>query len=191
MKTRPSLDELLSDEPEALAWDELMAALSAAGISVHERDDGWFGLVHGSDAMVLRAPAEQAADHLGDAQGPPVVSRRTWSWAVIEYRGYIARIEFDDSADTFHGRVVNSGPYPVATFESTRAASLRAEFHQAVDEYLSLCAEVGIEPRKPFSGKLNVRLGSKLHAAVAVAAAQSGESINSWIVRVLEKETSS
>ncbi len=106
---------------------------------------------------------------------------------MIEYRGYVARIEFADSAEVFHGRVVNSGPYPIATFESTKAGALRAEFHRSVDEYLALCAEEGIEPKKPFSGKLNVRLGSELHAAVAMAANQEGVSINSWIMKTLQE----
>ena len=43
---------------------------------------------------------------------------------MIEYKGYVARVEFADPHDVFHGRVVNSGPYPIATFESTRASSL-------------------------------------------------------------------
>ena len=106
---------------------------------------------------------------------------------MIEYKGYIARVEFADSADIFHGRVVNSGPYPIATFESTRALSLRPEFEHSVDEYLAVCAEEGIEPKRPFSGKLNVRLGSELHAAVAFAAAKQETSINSWIVSTLRE----
>ena len=44
-----------------------------------------------------------------------------------------------------------------------------------------------MEPRKPFSGKLNVRLGSELHAAVMTAAKMEQVSINSWIVRVLQQ----
>ena len=44
---------------------------------------------------------------------------------MIEYKGYIARVEFAETADVFHGRVVNSGPYPVVTFETTRAGALR------------------------------------------------------------------
>ena len=106
---------------------------------------------------------------------------------MMEYRGYVAAVEFDDSADILHGRVVNSGPYPVATFEATDARELRREFERSVDEYLAWCEEDGVEPRRPFSGRLNVRLGSELHAAVAAAAAANGVSINSWIVQALRK----
>ena len=102
---------------------------------------------------------------------------------MMTYKGYVAEVEFDDAADILHGRVVNSGPYPIATFEATDAKQLRHEFERSVDAYLAWCEADGVEPRKPFSGKLNVRLGSDLHAAIAAAA--QGMSLNAWIVRAL------
>lgn len=108
---------------------------------------------------------------------------------MMEYKGYIAAVEFDDSAEILHGRVINSGPYPIATFEATDAKHLRREFERSIDEYLAWCDEDGVQPKKPFSGKLNLRLGSELHAAVAVAALTEGLSINSWIVGVLRQST--
>ena len=106
---------------------------------------------------------------------------------MMEYRGYLASVEFDDSAGVLHGRVVNSGPYPIATFEANDTGELRREFERSVDEYLDWCEEDGVEPRKPFSGKLNVRLGSELHAAVVKAARAEHVSINSWIVKALRE----
>ena len=79
------------------------------------------------------------------------------------------------------------GPYPIATFEATETRELRREFERSVDEYLRWCEEDGVEPRKPFSGKLNVRLGSELHASVVTAAKAEQVSINSWIVGVLRE----
>ena len=85
---------------------------------------------------------------------------------------------------------MNSGPYPIATFEATDVDGIRTEFHRSVDEYLASCEEDGVQPRKPFSGKLNVRLGSGLHQQVALAAEESGVSLNSWIVKALEERAS-
>lgn len=98
----------------------------------------------------------------------------------MEYKGYLASVEYDDSAGVLHGRVVNSGPYPIATFEATDTHDLRREFERSVDEYLDWCREDGVEPQRPFSGKLNVRLGSELHGAVVRAAGAERVSINSW-----------
>ncbi len=86
---------------------------------------------------------------------------------MMEYKGYAAEIEFDGSVGRLHGRVVNSGPYPIATFEATDVDGLRRGFQRSIDEYLASCREDGVEPRKPFSGKLNVRLGPELHQRVA------------------------
>ena len=85
---------------------------------------------------------------------------------MMEYKGYVASVEPGDSADVLHGRIANSGPYPIATFEAADIRELRREFERSVDEYLEWCEEDGVEPRRPFSGKLNVRLGSGLHGAV-------------------------
>lgn len=68
---------------------------------------------------------------------------------MMAYKGYFASVEFDDTADVFHGRVVNSGPYPIATFEGTETGELRREFERSVDEYLTWCEEDGVEPWKP------------------------------------------
>ena len=106
---------------------------------------------------------------------------------MMEYKGYFASVEFDDSTDVLHGRVVNSGPYPIATFEATETGELRREFEQSVDEYLTWCEEDGVEPRKPFSDMFSIRLGSELHAAVVTAAKAERMSINSWIVAALGK----
>ena len=88
----------------------------------------------------------------------------------MEYKGYIASVEFDDSADVLHGRISNSGSYPIATFEATDERALRREFERSVDEYLGWCEEDGVEPMRPFPGKLNVCMGSELQAARSPAA---------------------
>ena len=66
---------------------------------------------------------------------------------MIEYKGYVAAVEFDKSVDRLHGRVVNSGAYPIATFEAADVDGIRREFERSVDEYLASCREDGVEPR--------------------------------------------
>lgn len=109
---------------------------------------------------------------------------------MMEYKGYIAMVEFDDSVGMLHGRVMNSGDYPIATFEATDVEGLRREFHISVDEYLKVCQEAGIEPQKPFSGKFNLRLGPSLHQRVTVAATEDGMSLNAWVKQILEEKLS-
>ncbi len=106
----------------------------------------------------------------------------------MKYRGYVATVVYDDSVERLHGRVVNTGADPVATFEATDVQELRTEFERSIDEYLASCREDGVDPSAPFSGKLQLRLGSELHRRVALAAAESGQGINSWITEVLAAE---
>ena len=58
---------------------------------------------------------------------------------MMNYKGYTATVEFDDSVGRLHGRVVNSAPYPIATFEATDVDGIRREFRRSIDEYLTSC----------------------------------------------------
>ena len=70
---------------------------------------------------------------------------------MMQYKGYIARIEYDDRVGLLHASVVNSGAYPVANCEAADEESLRREFRISIDEYLASCEEDGAEPRAPVS----------------------------------------
>ncbi len=107
---------------------------------------------------------------------------------MMEYKGYIARIEYDDSVGLLHGEVVNAASYPIATFEADDVEGLKREFRASIDDYLAWCKEDGVEPRRPFSGDLNLRLEPSLHRQVALEAAASGVSVNEWINRTLYRE---
>ncbi len=102
---------------------------------------------------------------------------------MIEYKGYTGVFEFDTELELFSGFVVDLRDQ--IYFEGESVEQLKASMHRAIDHYLEVCAARGEEPEKPFSGKLNVRLGTDLHRAVAVAAAARGESINSWLIHVV------
>jgi predicted HicB family RNase H-like nuclease len=75
---------------------------------------------------------------------------------MMEYKGYLSRIEFDDEANIFHGEVINIRD--VITFQGKSVDELRKAFEDSVEDYLAFCAERGEEPNKPFSGRFTVRL---------------------------------
>jgi predicted HicB family RNase H-like nuclease len=102
---------------------------------------------------------------------------------MIEYKGYTGVFEFDSELELFSGFVVDLRDQ--IYFEGGSVEELKASMRRAIDHYLEVCEARGEEAEKPFSGKLNVRLGSDLHRAVAVAAAARGESINSWLIHVV------
>ena len=106
---------------------------------------------------------------------------------MMEYKGYVAKVDYDDSIGMLHGSVINSGDYPIATCEAKDLDTLRREFRLSIDDYLTACKESGIEPGKPLSGKLHLELGPELYQRVSISAARSGVSIDNWITEVLDE----
>ena len=98
---------------------------------------------------------------------------------MMEYKGYIGHVEFDDEADIFHGEVINTRD--VITFQGKTVDEIKQAFRDSVEDYLDYCAKLGQTPEKPFTGKFMLRIPPDLHRKVYVAAKQSGESINAWI----------
>jgi predicted HicB family RNase H-like nuclease len=103
---------------------------------------------------------------------------------MIEYKGYTGLVEFDPDLRSFTGHVIDLRDE--IYFEGSSVEELEASMKHAVDHYLAVCAKRGEEPERPFSGKLNLRLGTNLHRAAALAAAAEGESLNNWLVKVVE-----
>lgn len=103
---------------------------------------------------------------------------------VMRYNGYQARIEYDPRDNIFVGHVL--GVSDRISFHGETVAELSADFHAAIDHYLDDCRKTGRIPEKPASGKLMLRIRPEVHAAVGVAAAAAGKSINQWVDEVLE-----
>lgn len=90
--------------------------------------------------------------------------------------GYTAKIEYDEELDLFRGEIL--GLSGGADFYGKNPKELRAEFKRSLQVFLEVCAEKGIEPRRHFSGKFNVRISPELHEQLAIAAQAEGKSIN-------------
>jgi len=111
------------------------------------------------------------------------VSKRETSG--MEYKGYTARVEFDQDARILFGEV--EGLRDVVTFEATDVKDLEREFRASVDDYLAMSAERGEEPEKPYSGKFVVRVDPVLHREITMAAARSGKSLNAFTAEALKR----
>ena len=102
----------------------------------------------------------------------------------MEYKGYVATVEFDDEARIFHGEVINLRD--VITFEADNVDDLVRNFNDSVDDYLEFCAERGEEPEKPYSGRFVVRVDTNLHKRIAIKAKLEHKSLNAWVTDTLE-----
>ena len=88
----------------------------------------------------------------------------------LTYKGYIGTVNFSDKDNVFFGKI--EGIDGLVNFEGESVKELTNAFHQAVDDYLEYCAIEGIEPRKSYSGTLNVRISPETHSRIAILAKQ-------------------
>ncbi|MBP5598463.1 MAG: type II toxin-antitoxin system HicB family antitoxin [Pseudobutyrivibrio sp.] len=105
---------------------------------------------------------------------------------MMNYKGYIGKVEFDDEQHIFTGEVINTRA--VITFQGSSVKELEEEFENSVDDYIEWCNSDGVEPEKPYSGKFNVRIYPQLHQRAAVGARLLGISLNSFLIKSLEDE---
>ena len=95
---------------------------------------------------------------------------------VMTVDGYRAKIEYDSEMDLFRGEIL--GLTGGADFYGKTPKELRAEFRKSLAVFLEVCKEQGIEPRRNYSGKFNLRISPELHERLAIAAQAEGKSIN-------------
>lgn len=104
---------------------------------------------------------------------------------VMTYKGYFARIEYDDEDGILFGQV--AGIRDGVGFHADNVEDLRIAFEQAVDDYVETCARIGKDPNRPYSGKVMFRIDPDVHARAARAAELAGKSLNEWAGEVLAK----
>lgn len=102
---------------------------------------------------------------------------------MMQYRGYVAQIQFDDESNLFHGEVINIRD--VVTFQGKSVDELKQAFQESVEDYLTFCTERGEVPEKPFSGHFTVQISPEQHRKIILAATRAGKDLNSWVTDVL------
>src|SRR3546814_217561 len=103
---------------------------------------------------------------------------------ILKHQGYQGSVTFED------GRLVIQVLHirDFLSAECDRASEAQKIFEDLVDQYLRDCAEHGWEPNKPFSGSYNVRISPNTHRECAMAAKESGLSLNAWTAEAIEEK---
>jgi predicted HicB family RNase H-like nuclease len=104
---------------------------------------------------------------------------------IMTVDGFTAKIEYDADLDSFRGEIMglNGG----ADFYGKSPKELRTEFKKSLYVFLEVCREQGIEPRRNYSGKFNLRIPAELHERLAIVAQAEGKSINAVAHEALEQ----
>ena len=98
----------------------------------------------------------------------------------MEIDGYKAVIQFDPDIDMFRGEFIglNGG----ADFYARDIAGLRKEGAASLKVFLEMCEEDGVEPRRWYSGKFNLRISPELHVISAAdpARKETSRTLDRW-----------
>jgi predicted HicB family RNase H-like nuclease len=105
--------------------------------------------------------------------------------SLMQYKGYIGSIEYDDEAGIFHGEVINLRD--VITFQGESVQELRRALQDSVEDYLEFCTQKDEQPERPFSGRLLVRIDPELHRQLFIIAKNKDISLNKLINEAVEK----
>lgn len=103
---------------------------------------------------------------------------------MLNYKGFIGHVAFDDENELFVGEVINTKD--VITFQSDNAHDLKQSFIDSIEDYIEFCHERNESPEKPFSGKFNLRISPELHREAYVAAKNSDMSLNAWVCDIVK-----
>ncbi|MBQ9814325.1 MAG: type II toxin-antitoxin system HicB family antitoxin [Lachnospiraceae bacterium] len=106
---------------------------------------------------------------------------------ILEYMGYLTKIEYSVDDKVLYGKI--EGINDLVTFESDSVNEIEKEFHSAVDDYLAYCKELGQDPDKTYSGTFNVRIDSDLHKKIALYAYKNNISLNKSVELAIEEFT--
>ncbi|RLA57561.1 MAG: toxin-antitoxin system HicB family antitoxin [Gammaproteobacteria bacterium] len=104
---------------------------------------------------------------------------------IMKVDGYSAKIVYDAELDQFRGEIL--GLNGSADFYGNSLAALRKEFRKSLSVFLEVCDENGLNPRKEYSGKFNLRIQPGLHGEIAAMASGEDKSINQWVSDVLQQ----
>ncbi len=105
--------------------------------------------------------------------------------ATLTYKDYIGSIEYSEQDEVLHGRL--EFIRDLVMYEAADAKGLKLAFHEAVDDYLELCAAEGRKPDVPLKGSFNVRPGRELHRRAALMAKRRGINLNTLVSDALRQ----
>ena len=98
---------------------------------------------------------------------------------ILEYNGYYASLHFSSEDEVFYGKLL--GIDDLVNFEGASVKELKKAFHEAVEDYLETCKELGKEPNKTYKGTFNVRITTDLHKEAANFASIHNISLNDFV----------
>ena len=97
----------------------------------------------------------------------------------MEYKGYLGTAEYSSEDNILFGQIV--GIKGLISYEGNSVEQLKADFEEAIDDYLIDCRESGIEPQHPYNGNLDVKISPDLHKKLQMYSKSKNQNTNSIV----------
>ena len=104
---------------------------------------------------------------------------------MMQYMNYYGSVHYNDEDQIFHGKIAFI--HALVTYEGKDVQGLRQVFAEAVDDYLHLCQEEGLEPEQTFKGNFHVTTGITLHKRAALFAQEQGIQLDNVIIEAVDQ----
>lgn len=106
--------------------------------------------------------------------------------SLMEYKGYRAKIMFDEDDNIFVGKVI--GINDSLNFHGSSVSELTDAFHDSIDNYLEYCRQCSKNPEKEFRGIFNVRISPESHKRAAIEAEKQGVTMNQFVAEAIDEK---
>lgn len=74
----------------------------------------------------------------------------------------------------------------IMVYEGKTFEDLKANFENAIDNYLETCETLEQEPQQPYSGALTVEIGEDLHRETTLRAKLASESVDDYVKKAIK-----
>jgi len=107
----------------------------------------------------------------------------------FSYRGYQGTVETSIQDKCLFGKLLYTSD--LILYEGNTIEELELNFKAAVNDYLEFCKLQNKQPKKPFKGSFNVKIGQELHEKASQRASEIGKTLNEYIKEIVQKDTES
>ncbi len=105
---------------------------------------------------------------------------------LLEYEGYYGSVEVSVEDKCLCGSV--QFIRDLISYSGNSFEELENSFHEAVDQYLVFCKEIGKDPSITCSGTFNVRVGTDLHTKAVFSAKKNGMTLNEFVRNAIQEK---
>ncbi len=105
---------------------------------------------------------------------------------VIKYKNFFGTVHYSTENEVFFGKI--EGIKDLVTFEGKSVKEIKKSFMEAVEDYIELCQNNGIDPFKSFKGSFNVRIKPEIHKLAFQLATMKGQTLNQFVQEAISHE---